>query len=329
MMQKIILIVSMLLLMTGCAGKQVMSTSDKTESSNFPSSKYLTATGIGQSDSEARRQAVAELSNIFESKVFNDTYTHAKLVMDSAKGESVNRRIESNIRVVSSVRLEGVRIGKTWQKGSEYYALAVLDRLKAREKWSGEIEKIDTKIEAELKALDTLQSKVLKLMPLNRILKLWIEKEILISRLRVIGFTDVNFAEYDIKSVIEMIPAIKATIRIYVEITGSHAGDVANQVARTLNNEGFIFSNSKADADALITGKVKIEPVNLNRQDFKFARAKVALSIIDSQTGSQIGAIVENTRAGHMNFDEAAHKAVKKVSTVVSEKLVEYFAQAN
>ncbi len=106
MIKKMIPIFTIILLLAGCASQQPGNRQpDKKDGDGFSSSKYLTAKGIGQSEPEARKQALAELSNIFESKVYNDTYTHAKLVVDSSKGEHVNRRIESNIRVVSSVQL--------------------------------------------------------------------------------------------------------------------------------------------------------------------------------------------------------------------------------
>jgi len=147
----------------------------------YPSSKYLTAEGIGQSESEARERAKAELSNIFEAKVSSEVINRVRSVINSKEEESVTRDDEQNIRVLSSVDLKGMEIGKVWHdnKQGNYHALAVLNRRKAREEWQGKVDDIDSRIEAILESIESLKSQFSRLQSLKKARRLWLEKEIL------------------------------------------------------------------------------------------------------------------------------------------------------
>jgi hypothetical protein len=129
---------AVMIMLIGCAEKNLKAPSP----ADYPESSFFQAEGIGQSEREAGNEALAEMARIFESEVFSDTYDRASSYIDAAGDETYRARIESNIRVVSAVKLEGVRIIRTWfdnEKGN-YHALAVLDRYKAKEDWQNGIE---------------------------------------------------------------------------------------------------------------------------------------------------------------------------------------------
>ncbi len=81
----------------------------------FPESRYLSAEGSGQTEIEARRQALAELSGIFESKVHAETTSFARAVIGPDNNELFEKNVESKLAVVSSVRLTGAQIGRVCQ----------------------------------------------------------------------------------------------------------------------------------------------------------------------------------------------------------------------
>lgn len=235
----------------------------------YPESVYFKAEGTGQSEAEARDQALAEMSKIFEAEVFSDTYDRAVAIIDSTGNDIFRGDIESDIRVVSSVKLEGARIGRTWfdnEKGI-YRALAVLDRRQAGENWKGEIKDIDDKIEGEYSALDTMNSKFMKLRSLMEILDLWVERESRVSRLRVIGLRDASTLSYDIKNAFYMVPQLKADMLIFMKITGEHGNEMEAILSGALNKAGFVLSDERNRADVLITGEVEAGPVELKTPD--------------------------------------------------------------
>jgi uncharacterized protein YdgA (DUF945 family) len=160
------------------------------------------------------------------------------------------------------------------------------------------------------------------LLPLKKSLELWVKREVTVSRLRVIGS---DAEKRDLKDILMAISDLKSSMLIDIDVAGASGPSVRDTVAKILTNNGFKIGeyNSKADVD--VKGSIKIDTLDLNNPRFKFSRATVSLNIMDAATGSQVGQIAENYRGAGINNDEAAHKAVKKVSELISEKLIQYF----
>ncbi|MBI4682714.1 MAG: LPP20 family lipoprotein [Nitrospirae bacterium] len=331
-MRKLIYIyLAALLIITGCVKDHSRAPHSEDNSRTLSvkgpdDSASFTAEGTGQSDTEARNQALSEMSRRFEARVISDTYDRTSAIVDAA-GETFMAHIEDNIRVISAVKLEGARIERTWFENEKgiYHAIAVLDRHQAGENWQSEIKDIDNKIEGEFRLLDSIDSKFLKFGSLMTILNHWIEREVLVSRLRVLGFSDTSTRSFDIMRVFNMVPQIKAGMLVFLEVTGEYGNEMENKLSEALNKAGFVISDKRNKADVLITGRVEAGPVELNNPGWKFTRARVSLTIVDALTGSAVGEVSDDARAGHTTYKEAVHNAVKKIAVTASEKLIEYF----
>lgn len=292
----------------------------------FPESNYMTATGIGESEIEARNRAVAELSRIFESKVYSDTLDRIKTVISTSKGEETEQRVESNIKVMSAVELKGVKIGREWydEKTRNYYALAVLDRYQAKENWLNELEEWDRKIESEARAAGALQSDFLVLKSLRKVVSMWLEREVIVSRLSVLGFNAAPPASFDMGSVYQQIARLKKEMKISLEISGKQSSVLKDVIGESLGEKGYLMSSDRVGSDVVISGSVKTEPVKLDNPGWEFCRATVSLNIKDMKTGLSVADIEENVRAGHVSYSEAVNKAIKKVSGTVATKLIDF-----
>lgn len=291
---------------------------------DFSSSRYLTAKGYGQSKPESIRNAKAELSNIFEARISSDVTSRVQQVTDSVRGSSFNKSIQSKIRVQSDIQLEGVQVGEPEREQGEFVTIAALDKYKARDKWLDDMGKVDTKIDVLLNKSNSAKSKILKLLPLKNVLELWVEREVCLSRLRVIGFAS-EVEHRDLKSILLAISDIKSSMLVDIDVSGSKGSSVRDTIAEILTDNGFKIGDFESNADVLISGSVKIDEVHNNNPRFKFSRATVSLNIIDTRTNNQVGQVTENSRGAGLNYDEAGHNAVKKVSELVSDKLIEYF----
>lgn len=292
------------------------------------SNRYIKAVGIGESDAEARKMAKAELSHMFESNISSQVLTSAKLYTDEFGGEKFQKSVESKIQIISGVQLRGVQVGRTWydEKSRSYYAEALLDRYRAREEWVEDIEAIDLKIQTEFKHIPLLKSPISRLKPVQRILKLWIERDIIAGRLKVIGFSEPDADTYDLQTLFDMIAQIKAEMRIYVFISGEYSKDVEDAIAAELTGEGFSLSPIKEGADVLVAGSLTTELLALDKPDWKFVRAKVVVEIIDLASGIRVGEVSHQARKGRLDQKEAEYNAVRSASQAVSEKLVDFFS---
>ncbi|MFA6008595.1 MAG: hypothetical protein WC799_01330 [Desulfobacteraceae bacterium] len=291
---------------------------------DFSSSRFLTAKGYGSSKPESIIHAKAELSNIFQAKISSDVTSKIKQVTDSIKGDSYTKSLQSQIQVVSDIELEGLQIGETQKERSEYVTTVGLDKIKAKEKWERDIKKVDTEIDILINKSNAARSKILKLLPLKKVLGLWVEREVTISRLRVIGFAS-EFERKDLKNILQTIADIKSEMLIDIDISGSQGPALRDKVAEILTDNGFKIGDFESKSDVSISGSVKIDEVKNNNPRFKFARATVSLNINDSNSKSQVGQVSENDRGAGLNYEEATHLSIKKVSEKVSDKLIQYF----
>lgn len=144
------------------------------------------------------------------------------------------------------------------------------------------------------------------------------------SRLRVIGFSS-EFQSSNLKPILQSIADIKSSMIIDIDVTGKKGKALRDTVAESLTDNGFKIGDFESDSDVLINGSVTIDKVKNNNPRFKFSRATVSLNIVDTTTNNQVGQVSENARGAGLNYDEAGHNAVKKVSKKVSDKLVKYF----
>jgi len=299
-------------------------------SDEYPASLYLTATGIGQTEREARRLAIAELSNIFEARVMSDVSNSVKSVIGQDSEERVTKTAQQSVRVVSDLNLKGVQIGKVWYDDAQrsHYALAVLNRKQAKDNWSREILDIDGMAEAAIDAMKFQKSAFTRLQLLKKVRQLWLEREVIASRLRVLGFSAAAETSYDIRQVFFEMQEIKTELLIYISAgEGKYSRLTAGQITEKLGKEGFVLTDIKSGANIIISCSVTVEPLDLPGDDFEFARARASLSIIDAATGLTVGKVTENKRSGHLRYSEAANKAVAKVSEALSGKLIVYFSE--
>lgn len=307
----------------GCAA----SPEKKRSEAEYPSSTFLTAKGTGQSESEARNQAVAEMSRIFRSRVQSDTMDRVKAVVDKTGSEISEQSIESNIRVVSDMELKGVRVEDAWydRKTAMFSAIAKLDRFQARDNWLNEMRDIDSSIEGELSVLDDADSTFAQFLSLQKILRLWVEREARVSYVRVLGFDARGTTSYDISSVFHLLPKIRAEMVFFIDIHGDHANVIEDVLLESLGNAGLITGDTQEEADVMIRGTVDVSHVDIDNPGWEFARARVSLLVIDAKTGLKVREVTSSKRAGHISYDEAVHKALKKVSVPVSEKITSLF----
>ena len=63
------------------SSKPVSLPSKQHSSAEYPQSKYMTTTGIGKTEIEAQKNAKAEMSNIFESRVSSSTMSRITAII--------------------------------------------------------------------------------------------------------------------------------------------------------------------------------------------------------------------------------------------------------
>lgn len=294
---------------------------------SYSKDRFLVAHGTGESEPEARDRALAELSRIFESRVESDTYDKVSSVISGGE-EKLDSTLESAVRVTSMVELKGVEIGEVTRdkRTGTYRAVAVLERRKARDLWTREMTAIDERAAAELAVADKAGGKLGRYMALRRVARLWIEREGVASRLRVLGYRGTE-APYDTGSVFKRIAGTRAEMAFFVGVEGDAAPSVNEIISGELAKRGFAVTTQKGSADVVISGTVRVAPVKLDNPGWEFARASLSVSVTDAATGLAVVEVEDSKRAGQVSYDEAALRALmgvtRAVASAVAKKLDE------
>ncbi|MBU1344536.1 MAG: LPP20 family lipoprotein [Proteobacteria bacterium] len=289
----------------------------------FPAARFLRAEGSGSTTIDARRQALAELSSVFESRVVSQTTSLAKSSLGPDNAELFEKKIESRINIISSVRLEGARIGKTWldEATGDFHALAVLDRVDAGKTWNNDLESLDNRLRAEVTALETAEGRLPRMASLNRIMSLCLDRNIIESRLMVVDYPALSEQDLDLAKLTSELAVIQSKFRFYVDVKGEYGQTAGKILSQTLTRNGIFITPIKDKADAWITGQVEITPLNLDNTKISFVRATGDVQVIETGTHALFAEINETIRKGHLDRDEAIHKAVTAVSRQMSDRL--------
>jgi hypothetical protein len=286
--------------------------------------RYLTAEGIGATEAEARREALSALAGIFESRVYSETASAAASFISEGAPEAFEKSVESRVKIESSVRLRGARIGSIRRDAQSglFHAQAVLDRRQAAREWSDQLAMVDTRMNAEISALSGLSGRLTRMGALNRILAAALEKAALRSRLRVIGMAPLAAEDPDLQPIADEAAALRSTAEFFVNINGDRAAAVADRIEQALGAEGIPITREPAQAAGAVNGSVETAGLDLGNRDVHFVRMTLRMTVVDVDTGTQVAAISEDIRKGHVDEKEAVRMAAAAVSDRAAERLL-------
>ena len=313
-----------LIFFIGAACGSAPETPDSKTESPYPETKYLKAVGYGQTIPEAEREARASLAAIFQSRVQAETMARAESVMADGTESYFEKQVESVVQVISKVDLSGVRVVDSTrdEKTGTYVATAILDRQQAGRQWREELMRTENLLQAELSAIPKTQGKLMRMAALNRAMGMMLQQEALRSRLRVIGLP-ASMPETDMAEVASELAALRQETLLHLQISGEESETAERVMRDRLSRDGFLISASEAEAAGIVTGKVVLQPLDLNNPNVSFVRAIVTAQLVDAETGVRFLSATEKVRKGHVDANEAVRKAVDAAAAQVADRVAQ------
>ena len=263
---------------------------------------------------------MAGISRVFKSMVSIESIDRMSSVLDPAGQESFKQSVESVVRVDTDVEIEGLEIVKVWEDEDGFRALAVLERQKARDGWMRRMRELDSEIEGYLSG-SADNGRFMRYRALRTASGLWIKREIIASRISVLGFK-AGPVPFDIVEAFREMPVLKAAMPVFIEINGDRDGDLRERVAGALGGAGFVITVNRAEAAVLIEGTMNVQQLDIKHPSWKYARARANLKVTDADSGLALYEVVEDVRASHLTGLEAEKKAVKKATLMISGKII-------
>ncbi len=300
-------------------------------SPQFPSTQYLV--GVGQADSrpQATEQAYAAVSRIFKAEISAQAKDWESYLVVESRGQTNTQRkliLDNVTRVTTDKVLENVHVLDTWfdQKARQYYALAGMNRAQAESAMLERLADLDRSIQTEVTEAHQAQDKLAHVRNLKRAAKNLVLREAYNADLRTIRSNGQGHpAAYRVAELTaELEQYLSVNLGMAVNVSGEQAEPLERALIEGLAQEGFSVVGhgpGAASAELLITGTVRMWPIEVPDPQFRYVRWCTDAVIEDASTHRVIGAVSKGGKEGHVTEREAAAKAVRVMQQEFSSDL--------
>jgi hypothetical protein len=307
-------------------------------SMEYPREKFVTGVGAADDRQTAEERSRGEIAKVFSSNIMVDT-TVSETEDNANQGgaatkASFSQSVSQNVRTTSKKVLEGVSVVENWQDPATkvYYALAVLDRSKARAALADKLGGIDSQVLQLKQQLDS-GDRLSKARAGMRTLRLLKARTELNNELRVVDETGQGLkAAYEETSIKPAAAKAVAALEVAVEMSGDGAPEVETGIVSGLNAFGIqALKGSKGDADLGVLGSVETKAMQGDGSRWQWARTTVTLALKDPKTGKVVSQFDASDREASADYNEAARRSrvelAKRVSDKLSAAITQYFEQ--
>ncbi|MEQ8525303.1 LPP20 family lipoprotein [Gracilimonas sp.] len=319
--QLIVLCAIAALLLHGCGSSQNASSGSNgipswanNPASEFNEQKYLMAAGSGSTLNEARGDAFASLSQIFQMDID---------ATEQVTSEFIDRNINNQIYSESTSQLlNNIKIGTNQElmnttilaskvdNFGTYHALAGMDRAESSRIYSQEISNNNIKINEFEQNAAGEENILQKLVLLKKAQAIAAANEILTRQLNIIrgGAGTGGEATETLARLQEKFRTAqqKAIVRLASENATS---TVRAAVASVLQNAGFTLSESKGNAILAVNVNYLTQKADLNRDDAEFVKWELIIEVNDLQTNRSFKTYMTEGRDGAPSYADALKRA--------------------
>ncbi|KAF5434752.1 LPP20 lipoprotein [Candidatus Methanophagaceae archaeon] len=301
------------------------------ESSEYPSSFYMTGVGYAPDRQTAENKARAEIAKIFYSEIDASNRAYEEYLQTTYKGKSKIREsisIEDITKVSTQKVLSGVSIAQVYQQTKPeklFYALAILDREQSKRILRQKIMRLDQDIQKLLTDSRIEKDKLTQIQYLNTCIEKYIIRQACNAELRIVDRSGegisptVSFTE--IKK--QLTGILLRDFLIALSVKGTRSSDIREALVEALNKKGFSISDDFANASVVVRGNVNIRPFEQGSSEWKFVRWKAYFDLVDQQGGAVFGSIKKTGKEGHLNISQAEERAVRKIRKILATDIAD------
>ncbi|MCX5781281.1 MAG: LPP20 family lipoprotein, partial [Elusimicrobia bacterium] len=290
------------------------------ESKKYPKKDYFVGVGIGHGLDSAKADAAAAITKVFGATV-QQTSVDVNTEKTTKKGSKLLRTsevsTETETKVTSSEKIEGIEIAETWlnEKTKNYYALAVLNKTKMRQILSAQILDLEGDIHDQLEIGKKTSSNIEKVRSFSTALRFWDKKVELVNRKKIVDWTFIpDLISGDSKVKIRKMQD-DAINRIVFVVDAARPG-LNSVVSDRITKLGFkVIQSAPIQPDktlTVITVKCsdEISPFDRGNPSWKFYNWKASAQMNQLWTSSgSFATISEEGESSHLSDATAKSKA--------------------
>lgn len=233
--------------------------------------------GSGDTLELAQANARKNISKYFETKI------DAKFISSISSDENnVEQYSSSEVQETTQNKLKGVEITKTYFDGSEFYALATLDKILVIKDIKNNIDKIDSQMEILMNKANCNVSQLEELYKAREELN---NQYLLLS-----GGIIPEKISY--KQILDK-KNQNTELSFYIETNTDFEKDIKNYLSNILLSNGFTLSNDKTKADRIISLDISKKEIQINVKGFIKEEYSLNIKNIDTMNYNTVAILYE------------------------------------
>ncbi len=299
------------------------------KSSDYPASRYLTATGSGADRQQAAANARVEIARIFKSRIQASSLFYEDYSSDSNRGghSRQQQHISTSMNISTEAVVSGIRIVQVVRQDKEFIALAVLDREKTWTKLQKEIDRYDRLLAASMKQYQQQDDGLLKVKILKNAIEQYRLRQAIENQMLVL-FPGRPVAPSPVSSQsieTELARVLLQDFRLAASISGDGADQVQRFLVQSLTRHGFTVVSQADKAQILVKGRISLTPVPESSASGKWRYISWAagFDLVDQKTGSVLASFSDSGRKGQLSFSRARSQALYHIGNRLIPQVVQ------
>ena len=316
------------LLLTGCMQSASVVNANQPhwvngESSKYPNSQYVVASGSASNAERAKDRALANLTKVFELRIRESSTTRQDVQVVNQNGsESVNKsqRIMQNVNIQTNKIIDGARVADQWKSPDlTHYALAVLDRHQAGNNIRGEISRLDKEADFELGSVEAKQSPLQKVAVYQRVLASQDKRDALQKTLKVIDLSGQGAeSKWNRAELRARLEASLSALNMRPEILHDAVGGLDKLLKGAMSKSGFPESSTTVNSYILLAGLEVQSPIK--KQDWHWLRGTLTLRLT-SPEGRVLGNKTWSLKASASSKGQLNQRMMSSVEKKLNQEL--------
>ncbi len=290
----------------------------------YPDDIYLSAVGTGDSRRDAEQQAMASLSQIFESEIRVDVQTQERYrELATAEGNISESEVElaQSTNVRSNQTLLNVQYGEAAvDETGRVHAIAYIERNPTAQVYRNLIQKNADQVASFLTESRGSSDVIRRYAYLSAAGVVATSNEVLINQLDIIqpGFSRTVPLAYEYDQILQERTDLASEMRVAIAISGDEGGRIAGVIRAALSEERFPVSDQSPTLR--VSGRVEITPLQLSG-DFESVNWVLTLDM-SGPDGSSLVTYDNEDRASGVSLDSARAFAYQDIEEEVADGFV-------
>ena len=286
----------------------------------YPEELYLTAIGEGDNRDEAEKNAVANLSLVFESsiKVENELVQNYKeLISDNTSEYNKQSEFSNNISISSTQTLYNIQYAENYTDHlGHVYVLAFIDRSETAEIYIKKIRSNDERVTYYMNKAQENADLLLHYAYLKAAAVIGQLNRSMATQLEIISSSvadKIQFS-YNLNNLLLITSEAAKNVSFQINIQNDSNEGIKNLISELINAEGFVINSSPILS---INGSINFEKISLNRSG-QFIRWTLSLTL-ENTHGDTILSLSKNGREGSITYEEAEARSLRSIQRIMKD----------